>query len=508
MPNGFASNWTYLKTELNWLERVLMVAVSRQQQERKAIDRIAQSQADRVSAHWWKGLMSLNGKGAYDEHRPPASSQQKTGYQQKLQARIEASRQNGVVLLVPLLCDRLQLTLFEKNLLLMAIAPEVNRRYGRLYQYLQGTTDSDLPSLELALRLLCRNDSDWQAARQRLSDCSPLLKHHLIQLIRPPGGTFLSASVRIMPQLVELLLSDQSAVPRLDALLDGSAFGGAAASGAPALPIEFSAPAHISTGFAIAPDSPRPEPERDALADPGSPAAWDDLVLPAPLLSDLLHLSDRLAAQAKVDDEWGFQGQDFAAVQPGTMAILAGDRGSGKTLAAAAIATGAGATFKTCNLRDISASRWSDAMATLDADCPTVLLIKSSHRWFGPQASVDGLREWIAQRMLRPTLTLLSVHRVAAISPQWRHRASMLLSFPLPTESDRLQLWKQAFPKSAPLGRLRWTCLAKLPLTGGNIVMLARDAAIVAATEPSERVMQRHVSAALRRHGYKLPRKP
>ncbi|MGB3615526.1 MAG: hypothetical protein WBA10_17160, partial [Elainellaceae cyanobacterium] len=147
MPNGFTSNWSYLKTELNWLERLLLVAVSRQQQERKTVDRVARSQADRVSAHWWKGLVSLEGKRAYDEHRPPTTSQ-KMGYQQKLRARIEASGQNGIVLLLPLLCDRLQLTPFEKNLLLMGIAPEVNRRYGQLYQYLQGTTESELPSLE------------------------------------------------------------------------------------------------------------------------------------------------------------------------------------------------------------------------------------------------------------------------------------------------------------------------------------------------------------------------
>ncbi|NJL58090.1 hypothetical protein HC928_25475 [bacterium] len=31
----FADNWAYLKTELQWLDRVLMLAVARQRQERR-----------------------------------------------------------------------------------------------------------------------------------------------------------------------------------------------------------------------------------------------------------------------------------------------------------------------------------------------------------------------------------------------------------------------------------------------------------------------------------------
>ena len=72
-PNeGFKDNWAYLKTELGWLDRMLMMALSRYRQEKKEVDRVAQSKADKVSSHWWKGVISLDGKIAYDEHRPNA----------------------------------------------------------------------------------------------------------------------------------------------------------------------------------------------------------------------------------------------------------------------------------------------------------------------------------------------------------------------------------------------------------------------------------------------------
>ncbi|MGF1516015.1 MAG: AAA family ATPase [Elainellaceae cyanobacterium] len=518
MPNGFASNWAYLKTELNWLERVLMVALSRQRQEQKAINRVARSQADQVSAHWWKGLVSLDGKPAYDEHRPKATSPS-VGYQQQLQTRIQASDQNGVVLLLPLLRDRLQLTLFEKNLVLMALAPEVNRRYSRLYQYLQSSADSELPTLELALRLLCRNDGDWQTARQRLSDRSPLVGHHLVQLVRPAGGTFLGASVRVLPRLVDLLLSEATAAD-LDGLLqemEGDSAASAAIGASTPLPVQFSgsdrnAPQGISgierpSDAALTHQTADVPTADDALATIPRPVVWDDLILPRALMGELKYLSDRIALQVKVDCDWGFEHQSFGASQPGTLALLTGAAGTGKTLAARAVANAAGHPLLMYDLETISPGRWSSVLESLASRCSDVVLIKAARLWFGPTSEVNALSELIAQRQKHPTLTLLSARQPAFISPQWRRRMDRTLSFPTPAEGDRLALWKGAFPQGVQLGRLRWPCLATLPVTGGEIVALAREAALLAAAESSERIMQRHVSAALRRQGHQLPSK-
>jgi hypothetical protein len=37
----FADNWAYFKTELNWLDRVLMMAVSRQKRDTSEVDDFA-----------------------------------------------------------------------------------------------------------------------------------------------------------------------------------------------------------------------------------------------------------------------------------------------------------------------------------------------------------------------------------------------------------------------------------------------------------------------------------
>ncbi|KGF73348.1 hypothetical protein DO97_21370 [Neosynechococcus sphagnicola sy1] len=146
----FASNWAYLKAELHGLERLLLVAVARQRRDTREIDRLAQSKADRVTSHWWKGLMALDQEPAYDgpgdmprgrSPRPPAAAASLPSYQQQLQLRIAASLQQGIFLGIPCLGDRLHLGCFERNLLLLCLAPEINQRYGRIYSYLQ-TNDS------------------------------------------------------------------------------------------------------------------------------------------------------------------------------------------------------------------------------------------------------------------------------------------------------------------------------------------------------------------------------
>ena len=69
----FTDNWAYLKTELAWLDRLLMVAVSRQKREIEEVDDFALSDQDRVTSHWWKGIVTLQSKPGYDHAPPPRS---------------------------------------------------------------------------------------------------------------------------------------------------------------------------------------------------------------------------------------------------------------------------------------------------------------------------------------------------------------------------------------------------------------------------------------------------
>lgn len=502
---GFTDNWAYLKAELNWLERLLMVAVARQRKENRDVDRLAQSRADRASSYWWKGVISVDGKIAYDEHRKPVSAKGGT-YQQQLQSRVQVSQQQGVMLALPHLCDRLGLTLFEKNLVLMSLAPEINRRYARLYRYLQSDDPrcvTDLPTVDLALRLFCRNDQEWRTARQHLTSASPLLTHQCLQLLIAPSETWLSASMKLAEPLTNYLLTEQPTVVDLEQLLQilpaestpvGLAANPVVLSSAlvPGVGVGLSAGVAAST-------SPTP-----LIRQTRPRLTWADLVLPEPLLQSLQYLQQRLMAQQQVDQTWGFEMHQLSL---GSMAVLAGPLGTGKASAAEAIAQAHQTDLTWLDLATMPADGYGALVQALQAQPPPVLLIKSAQLWLGRTTALpqSTLQHFMEQRRRQPVMTLLSLTHLQAIRPAWRRQLTVL-TFALPDRLMRHQLWQQAFPAATPLDRsIDWAGLAQhLPVSGGVIQAIAREAALTAAVANAPQVTMPHLLQAIDRAGYRL----
>lgn len=459
----FVDNWAYLKAELHWLERVLMLAVARQRKESKEVDRIAQSKADRATSHWWKGVIALEGNAAYDEHRQPGQAASlKVNYQQQIETRIQGSRQRGVVLGLPALCDRLQLTLFEKNLLLMSLAPEVNRRYARLYRYLQedASLNTDLPTLDLVLRLLCRNDVEWRTARNRLLSNSPLVRHGLVQLLPCPTDSNLNRALKLAEPLTNYLLAEQPTPEALDALLYH--------------PVN-----SCST----------------LLQSTIAPVSWSDLVLPAPLLADLQFLAQQVTGAVAAAQIWELT--DFG--NAGAIVLLSGKSGTGKTSAAGALAHALATPLTQVDLAGIEPDDYVRLMQEMIDRAPTVLLIQSAQNWLGRSSLVSSARlhQLLAQRRSLPAVTLFSTES-QSIAHTWHQQFDRVLEFSLPDRDDRLRLWQRAFPPEVPVAELDWEALAtQLDLTGGDIVAIAQSAVRCAAALANPKVEMEHVVAVL-----------
>lgn len=478
----FTDNWAYLKTELGWLDRVLMVSVSRQRKETQGVERIAQTAADRVSSHWWRGMISLEGgKAAYDEHRPPSQASAQNGagrYQQQLEARIRASQQQGVVLALPLLCDRLHLSVFEKNLVLMALAPEVNRRYGQLYRFLQGAVDastSDLPTVDLVLRLLCRNDAEWRTARLCLAAQSPLVQRGLLRFLPETAETLLSQRLQLAPQLVDFLLAESPLKESLEAIL------GEPANAPPPLFWKSYSPA----------------------------TSWDDLVLPAPLLEDLQRLCKKLEIPLALPSqaESCFSSPDASAGR-GAIALFSGPLGTGKRTAAAAIAHHLQFPLVELDLATLAPECYGEALNALALERPPVVLIRGAEPWLRRSSSLvpEALQEWLTQRRQRLGLTLLSVTYAEAVALRWQRQLDLMCHFPKPSMGDRQLLWQQSFPETmARAESMDWKVLARqFALTGGEIRAIAQSAIHHLAVSGDAQLTYEHLAAALLERGLVL----
>jgi hypothetical protein len=472
---GFADNWAYLKTELNWLDRMLMLAVARQRQDTKNIDRIAQSRADKATSHWWKGVVYLEGNIAQDEHRQASpSTTTKASYQQQLESQIQASRRRGVSLALPDLCDRLELTSFEKNLVLMSLAPEVNRRYARLYRYLQDSeigNKTDLPTLDLVLRLLCRNDAEWRSARQRLTSDSPLLAHKLLHWLSG-DDTLLNRPLRLADPLVNYLLAEQPTAQTLDSLL-----------------LTAVTPRHMTW-----------------LQPTIATTDWSDLVLPPPQLAALHYWVQQIQGQKHTQTHWGLPS---TAAPPGRVALLTGVAGTGKTMAAQAIAQALQAPLVQVDLAQVDPQDYAALLQAIAVQAPTVLLVKSAHNWFKPSTSLADFRlhQFLAQRRHLPAITLLAVEHQASVAVQWQRQVDYHLYLPLPNQDDRLRLWQRAFSPHLPLSTdIDWALLAQLPLSGGEIQAIATAAVCYAAAIDATKLEMQHLLQELAQQG-KLPKR-
>lgn len=501
----FFDNWCYLRTELGWLDRVLATAVARQRKDTKEIEHVARSQSDRVTSHWWKGIVSLESTISADS---PADVPRKGGsglsYQQQMESKIRVSQQHGVALGLPTLCQRLSLTPFEKNVVLMALAPEVSRRYGKLYNFLQEanqTSGSGLPTVDLLLRLLCRNDGEWRSARLAFAMDATLVQRDVLRLPTSSTESFLEHPVKLADQIVEYLLADQPDVTLLDRWLQkNNALSPELPL--PALQLDTWEPESLKVSSKVSGVNTAAvlqiQPELES-------SLWSKLVLPEPLLAILRHLGDRVQYAQPVDQQWGFQAvhdPDFL----GSVVLFVGDRGTGKTTAAQAIAQQLQSPLISVDLADLNLAEQRQLLADWMAETPTVLLLKSAHCWLGRDAVLAAeLQAFLVARHRAIALTIFSATRKERIKPSWQRQMSQILTFPQPNQSSRLILWKQAFPVQAPLADdIDWDALARFSLSAGEIQAIAREAAICAVADGAVSIAMVHLKQACRFKSIKL----
>ncbi|HET6393377.1 MAG TPA: AAA family ATPase [Blastococcus sp.] len=138
----------------------------------------------------------------------------------RIDRRVQRSAVDGVELALPRLGRLLRLSAFERQAVLICLAPELRRRYDRLYAYLQDDITRRRPSVDLVLELLCERERDRWRCQGFLADGAPLLRAGVLEPVADPsspsGSTGLARFLRVDPHVVGHLLGDHQLDPRLD----------------------------------------------------------------------------------------------------------------------------------------------------------------------------------------------------------------------------------------------------------------------------------------------------
>jgi SpoVK/Ycf46/Vps4 family AAA+-type ATPase len=213
-----------------------------------------------------------------------------------------------------------------------------------------------------------------------------------------------------------------------------------------------------------------------------------------------------------VAEEWGFAAHGGAG---GVKALFTGEPGTGKTLAAEVIAGMLGLTLLKVDLSKV-VSKWvGETEKNLESafrqaeESQALLFFDEADALFGKRGEVrHGMDRWanlevgyLLQRLEAfEGLAILASNLRENIDPAFTRRFSTVVHFPRPGMSDRLRLWRLAFPPEAPLaGDVDFEALAELDLTGAGIVGAARTAAFLAAEDHAENITMAHAVQGLSR---------
>lgn len=254
-------------------------------------------------------------------------------------------------------------------------------------------------------------------------------------------------------------------------------------------------------------------PHLHQLAEP-MPATHElaDLVLPADKLDVLADIVRRVKHRRTVLEGWRFDA--VSARGRGLVVLFHGASGTGKTMAADAIASTLHMQLFRIDLAGVVSKYIGETEKNLraifdEADrADAVLFFDEADALFGKRSEVKDAHDryanieinYLLQRIeLFEGIAILATNKRAHLDEAFLRRIHVTLEFPLPRTPERVRLWDRSFPAAAPLATdIDWDFLAqRFELTGGAIRNAALGAAYLAA-EAQHEIGMREVVNALR----------
>ncbi|MEO6531029.1 MAG: ATP-binding protein [Specibacter sp.] len=271
--------------------------------------------------------------------------------------------------------------------------------------------------------------------------------------------------------------------------------------GAPGL-AEVSALIRTRTGLSLPPGV--------ALLSPCVP--WTDLVLPAEAAWQLRDAVSRLDYQSVVLEDWGLRARAHAT--GGTRMLFTGPPGTGKSLAAHAVATAAATDLLLVDASRL-VSKWlgeteKNLSAAFDAAEHTqaVMLLDEADALFGTRTEISDANDryanletaYLLQRLDSfDGLLILTTNLRPNIDAAFIRRMDFVVEFPVPDAAGRAELWARHLPAESLDADLDLAALARLYPVPGAWIRNASIAAAYAAAARKDPISQEHLVAAMKR---------
>ncbi|MEZ4727616.1 MAG: AAA family ATPase [Caldilineaceae bacterium] len=216
----YQDSYEHLVDELAWLDLLLRLRVATFRLQTQA--RPASGQQQLYIGHAEvDALLQPDGLMPVEPDDLIELRKQLADLRARIDDRIAETLAQGVDLSLARLGRLFALTRFEMAVVLICLAPEVQRKYDRLYAYLQDDITRKKPSVDLALTLLCETAAERWPARQDFAAQASLFRYGLLQASddpqSPSGSSDLARFLKLDPRIAGFLLGDN----RIDGRLAG-----------------------------------------------------------------------------------------------------------------------------------------------------------------------------------------------------------------------------------------------------------------------------------------------
>lgn len=343
----------------------------------------------------------------------------------------------------------------DAEILLIALAPDLDRAFEACYGYLNDDVTLRRATAGLALELTGRSALD-PSARGRFAATAPLSAGNLITM----DGTdrpLLSRSLLIPERVIAYLLGDDAVgSPRPD------------------------------SAQAMGPGVRRVEPA----------VGWDGLVLPDEPAATLRELADRVRNRDRVLRAWGLR--TGGGRGHGVTALFAGESGTGKTLAAEVLARELGLDLYVAELSALVDKYVGETEKNLERlfekaeRIHAILLFDEADAIFGKRSQTRDSHDryanmesaYLLQRLESfDGVAILTTNLRGNIDDAFTRRFDLMVHFPFPGPDLRLQLWAGCLAGGVPVaGDIDLDEVAAgFELAGGSIRAAATTAAYLAA---------------------------
>ena len=238
-------------------------------------------------------------------------------------------------------------------------------------------------------------------------------------------------------------------------------------------------------------------------------ATLEHLVLPEREKQLLKDIIIHVAQRHKVYQEWGFENTNSRGL--GISALFCGSSGTGKTMAAEAIANELHLDLFRIDLSSVVSKYIGETEKNLSKlfdtaeDTGAILFFDEADALFGKRTDIKDSHDryanieinYLLQRMENYRgLAILATNLKETLDTAFTRRLKFIINFPFPDEKSRLEIWKNIYPKQTPIdNNIDYQQLAKLTITGGNIKNIALYSAFLAANQNTPINMQ-HIKRA------------